>query len=244
MSRINSFYLAPDLWQEPVILDGDEAHHLLRVLRAQPGHTIRLFDGQGRSGLFRVRSIGKKQASLECLSQKHSPAPPFPLILALGWAKHLRRSYLLEKAVELGVSQIWFWQATHSQGQLPAHTQEHWQRQLIPAAKQCGALWLPQVQTFAHVHDLCVAAHDIPLRLLCWEHEQTRSLSPDQLAHPEGCIVVLGPEGGLDSAEVTTCVDSGFRPTSLGPHILRHETAALFILSLHHWAVWSKAEEL
>lgn len=239
MSRVNTFYLAPELWREPCILQGDEAHHLIRVLRAQPGSTIRLFDGQGRSGLFLVQATGKKDATLELLSEQREPAAPCPLILALGWSKHLRRTYILEKAVELGASQIWFWHAARSQGDIPPCADERWERQLIPAAKQCGVAWLPQVRTFASPSTLCAAAVDIPHRLVCWEQEQTRMLDPHQLIHPAGAIAVLGPEGGLEVTEVQAFTQCGFIPVRLGPSILRHETAALFVLSLHHWAAWS-----
>ena len=100
MSRLNSFHLAPALWREPFVLDGEEARHLTRVLRARVGDTVRLFDGRGRWGIFRIETIGKRDAGLSLVEEYAAPAPPFPLTLAVGWSKGLRRGFLLEKAVD------------------------------------------------------------------------------------------------------------------------------------------------
>lgn len=236
MSRLNSFYLAPDLWREPFCLDGEEAHHLIRVLRARVGETIRLFDGAGRWGLFEIENLSKKEAGLRCLSAETVPAPQCALTLAVGWSKGLRRGYLLEKAVELGAHAIWFWQARHSQGVIPDDGQDAWHRQLVAAAKQCGTTWLPEIRTFSGPADLVQSAESTGSRILCWEHEQQRLLNPDDLAQPDGAIAVLGPEGGLDDQEARLFMDAGFIPASLGPNILRFETAAMFVLSLGLWA--------
>ena len=119
MSRLNSFHLAPALWREPFVLDGEEARHLTRVLRARVGDAVRLFDGRGRWGIFRIERIGKRDAGLGLVEEHAEPAPAFPLVLAVGWSKGLRRGFLLEKAVELGATAVWFWQAARSQGEVP-----------------------------------------------------------------------------------------------------------------------------
>lgn len=236
MARLNTFHLAPALWREPFSLHGEEAHHLLRVLRAKPGQIIRLIDGQGRSGMFTIRTCGKKDVQLACISEETSPPQPCPLTLAIGWSKSVRRSFLLEKAVELGVSAIWFYQAKRSQGDAPDEGKESWERQLISAAKQCGSVWLPEIRVFSSPQALCEASKPFPSRVLCWEQHQDNTLSPDAITHPDGSIAVLGPEGGLEDCEAALFTAHGFAPTSLGPSILRFETAALYLLSLHHWA--------
>ena len=80
MSRLNSFHLPPALWREPFILADEEARHLIRVLRARPGDTIRLFDGRGRWGLFRISTITRKKAELNALSITAAPEPPVKII--------------------------------------------------------------------------------------------------------------------------------------------------------------------
>jgi len=236
MSRLNSFHLAPALWREPFALGGEEAHHLSRVLRAKSGDTIRLFDGKGRSGLFRIGEIGKKTARLELLSESITPAPSCPLTLAVGWSKGVRRGFLLEKAVELGAAAIWFWQGVRSQGDVPEEGKEGWDRQLVAAAKQCGAAWLPEIRTFSRPLDVVRAAEGFGSRVLCWEQEQGSLIHPASLTHDLGSIAVLGPEGGLEAKEAELFQEHSFAPVSLGPNILRFETAAVFVLSLHLWA--------
>ena len=236
MSRLNSFHLAPALWREPFVLDGDEGRHLLRVLRARAGDTIRLFDGHGRWGLFRIVETDKKAARLQILEEHLEPAPARPLTLAVGWSKGLRRGFLLEKAVELGASAVWFWQAARSQGETPEAGKEGWERQLAAAAKQCGAVHLPEIRTFAGPPAVIRAAEDAGSKVLCWEKEESRLVAPDLLVHEQGCVAVLGPEGGLEEHEADAFSAAGFQPVSLGPNILRFETAATFVLSLHLWA--------
>jgi 16S rRNA (uracil1498-N3)-methyltransferase len=236
MARLNSFYLPPARWREPYVLDGEEAQHLIRVLRAKAGDTIRLFDGAGRWGLFRVVEMSRRDARLEVLETHTAPPPLRPLTLAVGWSKGVRRGYLLEKAVELGASAVWFWQGERSQGEVPDEGKEGWERQLVAAAKQCGTFWLPSIRTFGGPDEVVQAAKGMGSRVLCWEREEKSILDPAILVHAQGAVAVLGPEGGLDEKEARFFMDHDFLPASLGPNILRFETAALFVLSLHLWA--------
>jgi 16S rRNA (uracil1498-N3)-methyltransferase len=240
MARLNSFHLAPASWREPFVLDGEEARHLTRVLRARVGDTVRLFDGAGRWGLFSITETGKRDVSLDRIEEHVEPEPAAPLTLAVGWSKSLRRGFLLEKAVELGASAVWFWQAARSQGEVPAGGKEAWERQIVAAAKQCGAVWLPEIRTFAGALEAAGASEGMGAKVLCWEKEDTRLVDPAALADPRGCVAVLGPEGGLDDAEADIFLGHGFVPVSLGPGILRFETAAAFVLSLHLWAACRK----
>ncbi len=235
MARLNTFYLAPPSWREPFILDGEEAHHLIRVLRGKTGQDIRLMDGQGRSGIFRISGVDKKEVHLSRISDTQAPASPHPLALAVGWSKNARRGFLLEKAVELGAPAIWFWTAERSQGETPDRAKETWERQLVAAAKQCGALWFPEIRTLSGSSELIRESAEHASRILCWEQEETHLIHPDDLTHSGGTVAVLGPEGGLDENEAQLFQDHGFAPKSLGPSILRFETAALFLLSLRLW---------
>jgi len=240
MARLNSFYLAPALWREPFSVQGEEFHHLTRVLRSKTGDTVRLFDGRGKWGLFRIARMDKRNATLELLDARSEPRPGFPLTLAVGWSKAVRRGFLLEKAVELGAAAVWFWQAARSQGEVPQQGKEGWERQLLAAAKQCGTVWLPEIRTFAGAPDVIRAAAEAGSKVLCWEKENARLLDPDMLGHARGCVAVLGPEGGLDDGEARLFLEQGFAPVTLGQSILRFETAATVVLSLHMWAAARK----
>ena len=236
MARLNSFYLAPALWREPFSIEGEELHHLSRVLRARTGDTLRLFDGRGRWGIFSIAELSKKSARLRSVSERTEPGASRPLTLAVGWSKGLRRGFLLEKAVELGAAEVWFWQAARSQGDVPEEGKEGWERQLIAAAKQCGSCWLPRIRTFGHPGEAIRAADGLGSKVLCWEQEENGFVDPALLADSRGSIAVLGPEGGLQTQEADLFREHGFTPVGLGPRILRFETAAVLVLSLHLWA--------
>lgn len=235
MSSLHTFYLAPSSWQEPFILQGQEAHHLLKVLRMRPGQKLRLIDGCGHWGIFTLKDQDKKQAFLRPECQNFDPPPPYPLILALAWNKALRRSFVLEKAVELGATGIWFWTGQHSQGQPGGHTS--WQRSLIAAAKQCGATWLPEIRVWPHLKALITASTHCGTKILCWEQAPPQALIDHALLDTQGTLVAIGPEGGLAKTEVQEMQNAGFQVVSLGSSILRFETAALFVLSMHYWAL-------
>ncbi|MBU1248716.1 MAG: RNA methyltransferase, partial [Proteobacteria bacterium] len=158
------------------------------------------------------------------------------LTLALGWNKSSRRDWLLEKSVELGATQLLFWQADRSQGTIPAVPKPRWTDRMIQAAKQCGATWLPTVNTLNSIDEVIFSAKTYDQCLLLWESPSaTTLLSPDMLAQGK-TIAVFGPEGGLEDKETTQFMTKGFTSVSLGSTILRWETAALHCLSLAHFA--------
>ncbi len=246
MPRLNSYHLPPERWPAQaasnVLLSGPEAKHLLGVLRAKPGDTLRLFDGAGRWGLFQIASVsGKSQAELAPQSLHVEPRPNSGLVLALGWNKSSRRDWLLEKAVELDALGVLFWAAARSQGEPPPAAKDSWRDKCVQAAKQCGSTWLPELGVVAGgVEGLVrVAADPSGWYDGCYmldEGAETDAL-PDPARLAVGrTLVVLGPEGGLTRAEAESLAQAGFAPVSLGPRPLRWETAALYCLSLAHFA--------
>ncbi|MFP4108222.1 MAG: 16S rRNA (uracil(1498)-N(3))-methyltransferase [Desulfonatronovibrio sp.] len=232
--KISTFFLEPGKWQEPFILTDAEAHHLARVLRVKPGQKVRLINGQGLAGVFTVQKISKRQVSLSVEETRTWPEPLSKVYLALAWNKSFRRSWLLEKAVELGVWKIILWQARHSQGRTKDAVQDNWQAKMIAGAKQCENPWLPGLE-FIHggIDELIDRSKDLNFKILLWE-EENRSMLMDyyQRHRPEEKIIVVGPEGGLAQEEVNSLTESGFTSLSLGPRVLRWETAALAPLFL------------
>lgn len=242
MARLNSYHLPPDAWPAPgalAVLDGPEARHLLGVLRARVGDTVRLFDGQGRHGLFQLAAAASKsRAELAPLSEVQEPRPARGVALALGWNKASRRDWLLEKGVELGALGIVFWRAARSQGDMPGQPKEAWRDKCVQAAKQCHAAWLPELSVLPGGVDglLRVAAHFDQCYLLYEGASPQDLLDPARLASGRS-LVALGPEGGLEEREATRLAEAGFLTLSLGPRPLRWETAALCCLALAHHAL-------
>ncbi|WP_285904900.1 RsmE family RNA methyltransferase [Pseudodesulfovibrio pelocollis] len=241
MARLNSFHLPPGDWPEAVgesvRLAGAEARHMLTVLRTAPHHTVRLFDGLGRVGLFTVLDTDRNTALLRAERLAHHPVPDTGLTLAIGWGKSKRREYLFEKLVELGGLGVAFWAAARSQGQMPGAVKETWTDKCVQAAKQCGNPLLPALSVlpggldglidFARGFDTCYVA---------WESEDIDTpLAPAHLAQGRS-LVIIGPEGGFDDAEARALLAAGLVPVTLGRSILRWETAATYCLSLGWFA--------
>lgn len=263
MARLDSFYLPPEAWGTTVRLEGDEAHHLAKVLRLAPGVTVRCFDGQGREGLFTVATT-KGGVGLVLDSSRQAPPRRLETWLALGWNKSARRGWLMEKAVELDCAGILFWESARSQGRMPEEAKEAWRGQLIAGAKQCGNPWLPDLAMApGGVDGLIERTRDFDRRWLLWESPEVRrgltaaDMTPGsdggtpqgetadgRASESEGTenqtgqrqIFVLGPEGGITDDEAARLQQAGFTAVTLGPRPLRWETAALLCLGLAWWS--------
>lgn len=241
MARLNSFYLPTEFWPSLVgdtaVLKGTEARHMLTVLRTEADQTVRLFDGQGQDGLFRVTERSKNRALLEALQLNKHQQPSTGVTLAIGWGKSKRRNYLFEKSVELKGLGVVFWEAKRSQGALPDVPKDSWNDKCVQAAKQCGNTYLPKLSTCAGgINGLIDCAQDYDACYLAWESESAQnSLKPSNLAG-KNCLIVIGPEGGMEDSEVSKLIDAGFEPMTLGDTIMRWETAATYCLSLGWFA--------
>ena len=232
------FYLDPEHWGDTACLEGQEARHLGQVLRAEPGTEVGLLDGRGRSGIFVVRKVGKKNVQLERVSETLTPAPLSRAVVALAYSKAVRRGFFMEKAVELGAHGVWLWQGDHSQGKLSATAEEACLGQMIAGAKQSGNPWLPEVRALSGgVDQLIHLSHAADHRILPWElQDGVHMLTPEMAGQPGLTVYVVGPEGGFSQRELAALNAAQFTPVSLGARVLRCETAATLCLGLHWWA--------
>ena len=235
---MHTFFLPAEAWHKPYQVTGQEARHLVSVLRIKIGETVRLLDGEGREGLFTVSEIGKRHVSLVPQDILLHDRPKGGVTLAIGYGRGLRRGWLLEKAVELEAEAIWFWQADRSQGKVPDESKETWLSQMAAGAKQSLNPWLPTLETLpGGVDELIKKRRDFDKGVVLWEGD-TRGivLSMNNLAPLERILFVLGPEGGFSEREITRLIKADFTPVSLGNRILRWETAAMLCLGLTWWA--------
>ena len=234
MGRPDAFFIPPAAFAAPFGLTGGETNHCAKVLRKQPGDTVRAFDGQGRDGLFTITDISRSRVALAPISIGDTPLPGRRLHLAAGFSRSARRDFFLEKAVELGAAGIIFWQAERSQGKMPDTAKDAWSTALITAAKQCGAARLPTLSLVpGGATGLAATAPAYARGVLLWEDPGVaRHLTPADLAGPGDTLCVIGPEGGLTDAEARAFTDAGLTPVTLGGQVLRWETAALAVLAM------------
>jgi 16S rRNA (uracil1498-N3)-methyltransferase len=215
-------------------IDGQTAHQVTHVLRLRSGAALRVFDGAGNEHHAILQGTGRDSIELSVGEQiPGSPESALSITLAQGIARHDRMDLILQKAVELGVNTIqplWMQRSqSHLKGERLAKRRQHWQGVVISACEQCGRTTLPVVEA--------------PDSLANWIHTQPGAdcqlmLQPDS-AHtlpgipaPAGNIILLvGPEGGLDSGEQSLAKTAGFKGVRLGQRILRTETAGLAALA-------------
>ena len=166
------------------------------------------------------------------------PRPEPRCTLAAAFSKALRRSWFMEKAVELEASALWFWQGDHSQASLPETEKDNWKASLVAGAKQCGNAWLPELAMLrGGAPALAAERRSFDRAFLLYEGEtEGRLLRQADLADPGDILLVVGPEGGFSANEVSVLRDADILPVSLGGRILRWETAAILTLGLAWWA--------
>ncbi|MGE0097486.1 MAG: 16S rRNA (uracil(1498)-N(3))-methyltransferase [Hydrogenophaga sp.] len=226
-----------------LLLPAAAARHV-QVLRLQPGQTIELFNGQGGEWDASITRMGRSDVEVSVL--KHHPTEREPLRsvhLAVGMPANDRMDWLLEKAAELGVASLQPLHTAHSvlrlAGERATRKQAHWQSVAIAACEQCGGNRVPDVHA---VSDLTTWLKALPpwdrehsaLRCLLSLGQGTQALDlflQDAPLHAP-VLFLSGPEGGLSPQEESLALAAGFVPVTLGPRVLRAETAALAALVL------------
>jgi 16S rRNA (uracil1498-N3)-methyltransferase len=231
------FFLAAAPQQGQARLQGDEARHLARVLRAKVGDAITLFDGSGRSWLARVTAIGRDHVGLEVETAFPAPEPapqggsPAHLTLAVALPKGDRQKWMVEKLTELGVARLIPLTTTRGVAEATAGAQARLERVVIEACKQSGrntlmeiapGMSLPQVAAGPAGQSRCVVADPGGTALAV---AAAATGSPAQLQLP--LLGLVGPEGGFTPEELAAADSMGCTRIALGPHILRVETAAI-----------------
>ena len=216
-----------------VHLEPTTGHHLLKVLRLRLDAPLRLFNGDGREFQGRLSAISGNSvsATIEVLSRS-DPEPSLQLNLLLGVSRGERMDFAIRKAVELGVTGISPLVTTRSvvrlKGERLQRRTAHWHGLVVSACEQSGRCRLPHL---APQQSLAAAMENSgsDLRLLLYHRGDT---GLEQLATPQrGVDLLVGPEGGLDEAEIRLSGERGFIPVRLGPRIMRTETAPLAALA-------------
>ncbi|MFM7783305.1 MAG: 16S rRNA (uracil(1498)-N(3))-methyltransferase [Gammaproteobacteria bacterium] len=215
------------------------AHYMRDVLRLRSGDPIRTFNGSGEEFAGVVGAVSRK--AMRILVGEELPAlPESPLAvhLGLGLSKGERMDYALQKATELGVASITPLLLARCNAKLPEERSEsrmrHWRRVIVGACEQSGRARLPELGLTITLEGWLGTRPELPGLVL-----HTRdALTLDAFGEaPSGVRVLVGPEGGLEDAEFAAALAAGFRAWSLGPRVLRAETAPVAALAVlqHRW---------
>ncbi|NCY02903.1 MAG: 16S rRNA (uracil(1498)-N(3))-methyltransferase [Planctomycetia bacterium] len=209
------------------VLVGDEARHLTRVLRARVGDGIVVFDGAGSAWPARVTAIGRDRVELATGAPAATAAAPVrPVTLAVALPKGDRQKWMVEKLTELGTARLVPLATARGVAEATDAARARLERVVIEACKQCGRDRLLEIDPGLTLGQLVA---EIPTgTALLIAHPDGTPL--DTVAVPPtttAIIALVGPEGGFSDEELATAEQAGARRVSLGPHILRVETAAI-----------------
>jgi len=230
----NRYYLnTPLSVGSTVSLDGEEGHHLVRVMRAREKDIVELINGQGQLALCTVEKIEKQKGILRIddVVQEEQPTPS--IILALSYLRPSSMEWAIEKATELGATTFWLFPAARSEKkEFSAHQQERLKAIIMSACKQCGRLYLPEIIYKKELTklDLCKETEGMSPFLCEIDAPYLRS----EKAHQnDSLLLFIGPEGGFSDQEKQALLTlKGLQTVRLHPNILRAETAPLAALSI------------
>jgi 16S rRNA (uracil1498-N3)-methyltransferase len=225
------------------VIEGDAAHHLGHVLRAETGQLYELSDGSS-AWLARIESVSRGRLEFALLEQLPAPQPTADVILLLSVVKFDAYEWAIEKATELGVSRIIPLAAARSERGLLAAARkrsERWEKILLEASQQSRRLRIPQLGDLAKPSQ-AFAGQTTGFRLLLSERSDAPSIgkSLGRSTHATPSVVValaVGPEGGWTDDELIAARAAGFLEASLGQLILRTETAVIAALATLNFAL-------
>ena len=250
------YFLATPISADRATLAGPEAHHLIHVMRAAPGLRVVLFDGSGAEFHAAVERVGRSEIELAILTREEIDRElPLELTLGVALPKGDRQKWLVEKAVELGVTRLVPLRTQRGVAQPVEQALVRLRRAVIEASKQCGRNRLMQIEEPQSWPDFVEGAANASCRLLahpqgaCEAKFEISSHLPNSRALtnsrgptapgacpadtlPDRVLLAVGPEGGFAADEVARAVAAGWHTVDLGPRILRVETAALLLVAM------------
>ena len=238
MSRPPRFFIAPSqVSGSRISITEEDVRHIAAVLRMKTGDALLLCDGQGAEYQVTIAEISKSEIKTEIVSQRHREITAPRITLGQGLPKSDKMDWIVQKATELGVANI-----------VPLATERtivkirdeekrisRWQKIAREAAMQSNRVDIPAIGQVVSFKDFLRTQNSEPrtLLLLPWE-EGTTPIKGVLRGNQDitRIVVLIGPEGGFSSVEASLAREKGFHAVSLGPNILRTETAAIAVLSM------------
>jgi 16S rRNA (uracil1498-N3)-methyltransferase len=242
---MHRFYISPENWNPAALtLAGPEAHHAREVLRMKAGEKLVLFNGQGREITGEIVDLTGDEIRLRKLHEAETPPLQCRIVLGQAIPKGKNMELIVQKAVEIGAAEITPIISDRTIVQVDsesaAQKQSKWEQIAIEAAKQCGQNWLPCVHTPRKLAEFFSGIEEsFDLRLIGSLQSDAQHLkkiladySREHESRPRSVLMLIGPEGDFTPAELSLARRHGCQPITLGPIILRVETAAIYCLSI------------
>ncbi|HUG91920.1 MAG TPA: RsmE family RNA methyltransferase [Planctomycetaceae bacterium] len=226
------FYLDEPLDRPTATLAGAEAHHLTNVLRASPGDRVVLFDGRGTEALAEVAAVGRRTVELNILDRRTTLDRRRPVILGTAVPKGDRFRWLVEKAAELGVARLVPLRTERAVVDPAAGKLDKLRQTVIAACKQCGInrlMAIEAVTPWGQFVDREISGRRTLIGVPGGPPFATELLAG---SGDDPLVLAIGPEGDFTPSEVQQALDAGAQPVSLGPNLLRVETAGIALAAL------------
>jgi len=212
-------------------LDGDEARHLVSVLRLRAGAGVELFDATGTVYRGRVLRATPATVEVEITERHHAASSASPITLAMALIKGRKMDTLVRRATELGVARFIPLRSRYCENRGRRDRQrERWHRIMLQACKQCRRVTPMEIDPVQALSELDPAGYRH--RIMAWEGEKLAGFPSELATDPGPVCLLVGPEGGFHADEVALARSHGFTPVCLGPLVLPAETAALTAIAI------------
>jgi len=238
---MHRFYIPDfDPTDRAVAISNPVARQLKTVLRATPGDRISVFDGSGGEWELEIEHVGKTEVSASLVSAiKPIRSPSKQVTLLLGLARPERIELAIQKCTELGATSFIPVMSERVQGGNTGEPSdkrlERWRRITVEASEQSGRVTVPELSDPMPLREAVKLVTEEKPLLCLWEESDSRSNSLQSALHKhsnnEKLAALIGPPGGLSSDEVEEITSAGADLVTMGPRILRSETAAITVMS-------------
>lgn len=224
-------------------LTPEESHHLVTVNRCGRGDPVTAFDGRGHEWLTECTDAGKGAAVLRVKESRPAQTRSFAITLGQALPKGATMDDIVRQATEIGTARIvpLLSERTqvHLDGDRADKKTDKWRTAAVEAAKQCGNPWLPEIAPIQNFSTFLTSASSYDLKLIASLHAGTTTLKQALATYsakhghaPRKVLWLVGPEGDFAPAEMTAAITAGCQPITLGPLVLRSDTAAVYALSI------------